>query len=145
MVRVSSGLIWMNIKDRQHPPQAPQGTSAPLCPDRKEASVLRSHSEKSPAGALWLVILSTAPLGRRRSLKNVIKEVSMKQPTSTDRRDFLKATAAVTAFPGIISAQTVTNAIKVGLVGCGGRGTGAASQALAADDYSELTAMADID
>jgi len=84
-------------------------------------------------------------LGRRRSPKNVIKEVSMKQPTNTDRRDFLKATAAVTAFPGIISAQTVTNAIKVGLVGCGGRGTGAASQALAADDYSELTAMADID
>src|SRR5258706_14345981 len=71
------------------------------------------------------------------------------QPTSTDRRDFLKVTTgdlgAVTAFPAIISAQTVTNAIKVGLVGCGGRGTGAASQALAADDYSELTAMADID
>ena len=66
------------------------------------------------------------------------------QPTRTGRRDFLKATA-VTAFPAIISAQTVTNAIKVGLVGCGGRGTGAASQALAADDYSELTAMADID
>lgn len=48
-------------------------------------------------------------------------------------------------FPAIISAQTVTNAIKVGLVGCGGRGTGAASQALHADDYTELTAMADID
>src|SRR5579859_4948639 len=64
-----------------------------------------------------------------------------------DRRDFLKAatTAAVTAFPGIIRAQTVTNAIKVGLVGCGGRGSGAASQALAADDYAELTAVADID
>jgi predicted dehydrogenase len=72
------------------------------------------------------------------------------QPKSTDRRDFLKATtgalgAAVTSFPGIISAQTVTNAIKVGLVGCGGRGTGAASQALTADDYAELTAVADID
>src|SRR5437660_953883 len=66
------------------------------------------------------------------------------QSTNTDRRDFLKA-AAGAAFPGIISAQTVTNAIKVGLVGCGGRGTGAASQALAADDLSELTAVADID
>src|SRR5258706_162917 len=52
---------------------------------------------------------------------------------------------AVTAFPGIISAQTVTNAIKVGLIGCGGRGSGAASQALNADDYAELTALADID
>src|SRR5260370_28279852 len=65
-----------------------------------------------------------------------------------ERRDFLKTTAAlgaVSAFPGIISAQTVTNAIKVGLVGCGGRGGGAASQALAADDYAELTALADID
>src|SRR6187401_1983796 len=68
-----------------------------------------------------------------------------------ERRELLKGaggvvTAAITAgFPAIISAQTVTNAIKVGLVGCGGRGTGAASQALRADDYAELVAVADID
>ena len=64
-----------------------------------------------------------------------------------ERRDFLKlaGAAAISGFPAIISAQTVTNAIKVGLVGCGGRGTGAASQALNADDYAELTAVADID
>jgi myo-inositol 2-dehydrogenase/D-chiro-inositol 1-dehydrogenase len=68
-----------------------------------------------------------------------------------ERREFLKATTAaagaalVTGFPAIISAQTVTKAIRVGLVGCGGRGTGAASQALRADDYSELTAVADVD
>jgi len=67
----------------------------------------------------------------------------MQQENNSGRRDFLKATIA--GFPAILSAQTVTNAIKVGLVGCGGRGTGAASQALAADDYSELTAVADID
>ena len=72
-------------------------------------------------------------------------------PNSSDRRDFLKTTAGtlgaaiVSGFPAVISAQTVTNAIKVGLVGCGGRGTGAASQALKADDYTELTAVADID
>lgn len=75
----------------------------------------------------------------------------MKTPAnSSDRRDFLKTTsgalgaALVTGFPAIISAQTVTKAIKVGLIGCGGRGTGAASQALHADDYAELTAVADI-
>src|SRR3954451_11847506 len=64
----------------------------------------------------------------------------------SDRRDFIRGTAGalVAGFPAIISAQTVTNAIKVGLVGCGGRGTGAASQALHADDYAELTAVADI-
>src|SRR6202047_2474515 len=69
------------------------------------------------------------------------------QPSTPERRDFLKAAGAalVTGFPAIISGQTVTNAIKVGLVGCGGRGSGAASQALAADDYAELTAVADID
>ena len=61
------------------------------------------------------------------------------------RRDFLKTAAvAATAFPAIIKAQSVTNAIKIGLVGCGGRGTGAAAQALQADDYGTLTAMADV-
>jgi predicted dehydrogenase len=71
----------------------------------------------------------------------------IEQPSKTERRDFLKVAGAalVTGFPAIISAQTITNAIKVGLVGCGGRGTGAASQALTADDYSELVAVADID
>ena len=63
------------------------------------------------------------------------------------RRDFLKASALGTVlaagFPAILSAQS-TKAIKIGLVGCGGRGTGAASQALNADDYSELTAVADV-
>src|SRR5579864_2619218 len=69
------------------------------------------------------------------------------QPSTPERRDFLKAAGAalIAGFPAIISGQTVTNAIKVGLVGCGGRGTGAASQALKADDYTELTAVADID
>lgn len=72
-------------------------------------------------------------------------------PLSPDRRNFLKTTAGAAGvalaagFPAIISAQTVSNAIKVGLVGCGGRGTGAASQALHADDYAELTAVADVD
>ncbi len=67
-----------------------------------------------------------------------------------DRRQFVKSTtgalgaALVSGFPAIISGQNVTNAIKVGLVGCGGRGTGAASQALHADDYAELTAVADV-
>jgi len=71
----------------------------------------------------------------------------MDDATKPERREFLKAAGAslVAGFPAIISAQTVTNAIKVGLVGCGGRGTGAASQALKADDYAELTAVADID
>lgn len=67
-----------------------------------------------------------------------------------ERRDFLKKTGTVAGaiavgFPGIISAQTVTNAVKIGLIGAGGRGSGAAGQALSADPNTELTAVADID
>jgi myo-inositol 2-dehydrogenase/D-chiro-inositol 1-dehydrogenase len=67
----------------------------------------------------------------------------MSNSNTPGRRDFLK-TALVTGFPAVLSAQTAGKAIKVGLVGCGGRGTGAALQALKADDYSELTAVADV-
>ncbi len=66
------------------------------------------------------------------------------------RRDFLKKTgtaAGVIAagFPAIISGQSVTNSVKIGLVGAGGRGSGAAAQALTADPNNELTAVADVD
>src|SRR5213593_2445320 len=64
---------------------------------------------------------------------------------SHGRRTFLKNSAALVAgFPAIVSAATTGKALKVGLVGCGGRGTGAAAQALKADDYAELTAVADV-
>ncbi len=66
-----------------------------------------------------------------------------KQLTS-NRRDFVKMGALLGGVPALLSGATAGKAIKVGLVGCGGRGTGAAAQALKADDYSELTAMADI-
>ena len=74
-----------------------------------------------------------------------------KQESSTlERRDFLKksGTAAgvlAAGFPSIVSGQSVTNALKVGLVGAGGRGSGAAAQALSADKNAVLTAIADID
>ena len=73
-----------------------------------------------------------------------------KESNKIERRDFLKKTgtaAGVLAagFPGIISGQTVTNDLKVGLVGCGGRGSGAAAQALSADPHNVLTAVADVD
>lgn len=66
------------------------------------------------------------------------------------RRDFLKRTgtvagAAAVGFPGIISGQSVTNVLKIGLIGAGGRGMGAAGQALSADPKTELTAVAEID
>jgi myo-inositol 2-dehydrogenase / D-chiro-inositol 1-dehydrogenase len=74
-----------------------------------------------------------------------------RQDFLSDRRSFLSGTAGVvgsalvSGFPAIISAQTVTKTLKVGLIGCGGRGTGAASQALHADENTELKAVGDVD
>jgi predicted dehydrogenase len=72
------------------------------------------------------------------------------ESTTIERRDFIRKTGAAAGalavgFPAIISGQTVTNALKIGLVGAGGRGSGAAGQALSADPNAELTAVADID
>ncbi len=68
-------------------------------------------------------------------------------PFPPTRRQFLAAAGATTAiagFPNILRAQGSSNAVlKVGLIGAGGRGTGAASQALTADPNVKLWAVGD--
>jgi len=68
----------------------------------------------------------------------------------TSRREFLKASALVGSalaapaiLPGSLFARENTDTLRVGLIGCGGRGSGAASQALHADKNVVLTAMGD--
>ena len=62
------------------------------------------------------------------------------------RRQFTKVTGLAT-IGSIISTNSIwasnSNTLKVGLIGCGGRGTGAAEQALNADPNVVLYAMAD--
>ncbi|MHB1177468.1 MAG: Gfo/Idh/MocA family protein [Daejeonella sp.] len=78
----------------------------------------------------------------------------MKKSTSklfqpNDRRGFLKTSALLTGgavlssipFSGVYAAEGGT--IKVALIGCGGRGTGAAMQALSTKFNIKLVAMAD--
>ncbi len=65
----------------------------------------------------------------------------------TDRRALLKTSTAASVLalsPNILKAQGTADQIKVGLIGCGGRGSGAATQALAADPGVVLWAMADV-
>jgi len=66
------------------------------------------------------------------------------------RRDFLKTTGAVVtgALAGGVSIARSAHAagsdvLRVGLIGCGGRGSGAARDALNADVNTKLTALAD--
>ncbi|MBM3892556.1 MAG: Gfo/Idh/MocA family oxidoreductase, partial [Verrucomicrobia bacterium] len=78
----------------------------------------------------------------------------MKQTINTNqlttRREFLETTTATAAgsalalgLPSVLRGAPDSRKLKVGLVGCGGRGTGAAAQALNADSNCELTALAD--
>ena len=70
----------------------------------------------------------------------------MTPTTVANRRDFLTASAlagsAMALAPGGLFAGA-GETIKIGLVGCGGRGTGAAKNALKADPNVKLVAMAD--
>ncbi|NBB77555.1 MAG: Gfo/Idh/MocA family oxidoreductase [Bacteroidetes bacterium] len=68
------------------------------------------------------------------------------------RRDFMKKTTLAagggllfSSLPVGASAHAASNdTLKVALVGCGGRGTGAANQALRADEGTKLVALCDI-
>ncbi len=71
-------------------------------------------------------------------------------PSPLTRRSFLGAStaavigSAISSVPYIGRAEPPTKTLKIALIGCGGRGTGAASQALAADTNIQLAAMGDI-
>jgi myo-inositol 2-dehydrogenase / D-chiro-inositol 1-dehydrogenase len=72
-------------------------------------------------------------------------------PFQSSRRDFLKTTstlvAAGTLAGGLSIGRTAHAAgddvLKIGLIGCGGRGAGAAANALGADKNCKLVALAD--
>jgi predicted dehydrogenase len=79
--------------------------------------------------------------------------MSNDQPPPVSRRDFLKASSTAALATSVAGPLILTSrssgaspgdTLKVGLVGCGGRGTGAAAQALQADTNVELTAMGDV-
>jgi myo-inositol 2-dehydrogenase/D-chiro-inositol 1-dehydrogenase len=69
--------------------------------------------------------------------------------SATSRRDFMRTTggvvmgAAVASFAKSGVAETNSETLKVGLIGAGGRGTGAAREALLADSNVQLVAVGD--
>src|SRR6266852_6531466 len=72
------------------------------------------------------------------------------QPPLT-RRDFLKTTSAAVAGTSVLGGLSVersafaagSDTLKLALIGCGGRGSGAADQALSTEGPLKLVAMAD--
>ena len=73
-------------------------------------------------------------------------------PTSLSRRDFVKISAASTGaavLAGAMSNQVMgatkgSDRIRVGVIGCGGRGTGAAQNCLDSSPGVEITALGDL-
>ena len=76
--------------------------------------------------------------------------MNSKENTLTSRREFLKVTGTVAAASALtgVSVPAVhaagTDTVQIALVGCGGRGTGAAAQALSTKGPTKLIAMADV-
>ncbi len=68
----------------------------------------------------------------------------MNPSNQTNRREFLKQTTLATAIAPLAVHAAGNEKIRIGLIGCGGRGTGAAAQALQADKNIELIAMGDM-
>lgn len=84
----------------------------------------------------------------RKHHQNYVRTTSM---PATSRRGFLKSTALATS--GIALSQLEiarfahaagSDVLRVGMIGCGGRNSGAAVQALTADPGARLVAMGDI-
>jgi predicted dehydrogenase len=71
--------------------------------------------------------------------------MTSRRPVPATRREFLKGTAAAVAAAAVAQHAYAAggDTLRVGLVGCGGRGTGAAGQALNADRAVKLVAMGD--
>jgi predicted dehydrogenase len=91
---------------------------------------------------------------RPQSTRTSIPASASESSQPPNRRDFLTSATATLAgaaaatsmasgltFPLVHAAGSST--IKIGLVGCGGRGSGAAEQALTADSGTKLVAIAD--
>jgi len=87
-----------------------------------------------------------------KNSRTFLKKGSFPQDSNSTptRREFIKTTAtlvagaalAKTAIPFVHAAEN--NTIKIALIGCGGRGTGAAGQALSTKGPTILWAMADV-
>jgi myo-inositol 2-dehydrogenase / D-chiro-inositol 1-dehydrogenase len=80
---------------------------------------------------------------------NITKKINPSDPTS--RREFLKSSATITAAATLGGLDIIHSAhaagsdrLRVGMIGCGGRNTGAAGQALTADKGAQLVAMGDV-
>jgi myo-inositol 2-dehydrogenase / D-chiro-inositol 1-dehydrogenase len=84
------------------------------------------------------------------NIQRTMNPSSLTDTNRTTRREFLKTSGTALAGAALATAiarpgyAAENNTIKIALVGCGGRGTGAAAQALSTQGPTKLWAMADV-
>ena len=94
---------------------------------------------------VWIGVAQRDTAGDR----NVTGQILRSDLDAASRRDFLKTSSLLGAAMAVGTASSGAHAagsgtIRVGLVGCGGRGTGAASQAMHAGKDVKLVALGDM-
>src|SRR5216110_3160395 len=98
------------------------------------------RQDPSPIGGIRIVCSQVRAASRREDRKDTLNQGAIMPQANSTRRDFLKTGA--TAAGGIVAASmglescvhaAGNDLFRIGLIGCGGRGTGAAAQALKAD------------
>src|SRR5262249_51973572 len=112
----------------------------------KQESVISRRLTSSAAGVTPIDYSITRLLASRPAQEIIL--VVPNAPASS-RRDFLKASTVAGATLATLSLAPAVHAaggdtLKVGLIGCGDRGRGAATQALNADKNVKLHALGDV-
>ncbi|MHC4062583.1 MAG: Gfo/Idh/MocA family protein, partial [Planctomycetota bacterium] len=77
-----------------------------------------------------------------------MKQKMNKKKPEISRRDFIRASAAASLAAATFDSSRVfaagSDKLRVGLIGCGGRGTGAAKDCVESSDNVEIVAMGDV-
>src|ERR1035438_6477196 len=102
----------------------------------------------------WEGIMSPTAMNSSKlsnaNIQRLMNPTSQPDSNRITRREFLKTSGAALAGAALASAiarpgyAAENNTIKIALVGCGGRGSGAAAQALSTQGPTKLWAMADV-
>src|SRR6266436_4343932 len=100
--------------------------------------------------------MSVKILASKRSVESTSKAMKdlnhPNSPAPTTRRDFLKKTSTAVAGGTLLGGLSLersafaagSDTLRIALIGCGGRGSGAADQALSTSSGVRLVAMADV-
>src|SRR5687768_6026601 len=97
-----------------------------------------------------ICVYPCSSVAREHDFKPLMERIEMSEPTTSSRRDFLKTSAIVAgaALTANVVAERMAHAagsdqMKIGIIGTGGRGSGAVAQALNTSNSVSLVAAAD--